>query len=593
MKKNRFSLKIKLIFSFWVALIIALAIPSYYFLETVEEEMKQEMVKSVAERMSILAWTLARTDLQHLEELDAVIREIGRTSVDRITVIDSNGRVLVDSMVPLDEIRLIENHGSREEFLQAIQDGHGYSIRHSRTVDRHLIYFARKTDLAPFGTVILRMATPYATMESFFMRVSTGLWQMMLLSLILTGLLVFLLVRRLTLKLQPMISLTQAIGGGNYQTRITSSPGKEFDPLVGSINEMAQNIENNMEVVSAQKTELRTILDGIKDDLVALDNNGRIMSFNRAFAAHFNHHENFLGKRPLEVFLNNELQDCCDEVIASDSVRNKILEMKFKEKHYAVNIVSPEDRKKIGAILVFHDITHIRRLESIRKDFVANASHELRTPLTSIKGYTETLLENREFLEKRGAEFLEIISKNTNNMIRLLDDILQLSKIESEPEKIVLGSVDLQPVIENSWKNCGHYADQKRIRFSMELHADCLKVIGEAESLRQVLQNLFENSIKYVPEHGEIMVICRREDDRVLIGVQDNGPGIPREEQLRIFERFYRVKKFKNKIKGTGLGLAICKNIIRNLGGEIWVQSPVPGTDGGSIFWFSLRKSLQ
>ncbi|SDB45141.1 two-component system, OmpR family, phosphate regulon sensor histidine kinase PhoR [Desulfonatronum thiosulfatophilum] len=592
MKKNRLSLKIKLIFSFWAALIIALAIPSYYFLETVEEEMKKEMVQSVGERMSILAWALARNDFQHLEELDAVIREIARTSVDRITVIDSGGRVLVDSMVPLDEIRLVENHGFRPEFLQAVQDGHGYSIRHSRTVDRHLIYYARKTDLTQFGAVVLRMATPYATMESFFMRVSTVLWQMMLLSLILAGLLVFLLVRRLTLKLQPMISLAQAIGGGNYATRITVSPGKEFDPLVVAINDMAQNIESNIDLVSAQKTELRTILDGIKDDLVALDNNGRIMSFNRAFVAHFNHHENFLGKRPLEVFLNNELQECCDEVIASDSVRNKSLEIKFREKDYAVNIVSPEDRKRIGAILVFHDITHIRRLESIRKDFVANASHELRTPLTSIKGYTETLLENRELLEKRGAEFLEIITRNTNNMIRLLDDILQLSKIESEPEKIVLGNVALQPVIENSWRNCGHYADHKHIRFSMELHPDCAHVIGEAEALRQVLQNLFENSIKYVPVHGEIKVICRKEDDRVLVGVQDNGPGIPREEQQRVFERFYRVKKFKNKVKGTGLGLAICKNIIRNLGGEIWVQSPVPGADSGSIFWFSLRKSL-
>jgi len=589
--KNRYSLKIKLIISFWAALIIALIIPSYYFMSTVEDEIKRETIQSSSGRMSILIWSLSREKYHDLRQLDAAVREIGQEGQDRISVISSTGKVLVDSMVPFDEISLVEDHGSREEFVTAMQQGEGYSIRHSATVDRHLIYYARKTDLEPAGQVVLRMATPYATMDSFFERVSTALWQIMILSLIFAGILVFFLVRRLTKKFQPMISLARAIGQGDYQKRISVSPGREFDPLVEAINEMAHSIESNIDVVSSQKTELETILDGIKDSLVALDNTGRIMSFNRSFKNTFSHVNHFLGKRPLEVFYSNELQEYCDEVISSDLVRNKGLEIRFRDRYFDANIVSPEDRRRIGAVIVFRDITDIRRLESVRRDFVANASHELRTPLTSIKGYTETLLENRELLENRGRDFLEVIIKNTNNMIRLLDDILQLSRIESEPEKIVVQSIALQPVAEKAWNNCRHYIQDKEVSFFVELD-DCRNVLSEPEYLGHVFQNLFENSIKFTPDPGRIEVICRLEKDMVHIGVRDNGPGIPRDEQVRVFERFYRVKKFKNQVRGTGLGLSICRNIIRNMGGEIWVESPVTGKNDGCVIWFSLKGTL-
>lgn len=588
--KNRYSLKIKLVISFWFALVIALAIPSYYFMNTVEKEIKNETIQSVSDRMTVLEWSLSKQEFKNLAELDESLREITSETNDRITLINSDGVVLVDSMVPFVNIDQVENHSSRQEFIKAINHDFGYSIRMSSTVDRHLIYFARKTELNHLGTVVLRMATPYATMDSFFDRVSTGLLQMMLLSLLLTGFLVFFLVRRLTLKFQPMISVAQAIGRGNYQKRITSSPGKEFDPLVEAINEMARSIENNIEVVSSQKIELQTILNGIRESLVALDHSGRIMSFNQSFKDTFNHYDHFFGKRPLEVFHNNELQEYCDEVISSEFIRNKSLEIDFKERSYDVNIVSPEDRRRIGAVLVFHDITNIRQLENVRKDFVANASHELRTPLTSIKGYTETLLENKELFENKGKDFLAIIIKNTNNMIRLLDDILQLSKIESEPEKIVVKDVPLQPVVEKAWADCRHYIENKDINFVMGLDDVCMTVRAEPEYLGHIFQNLFENSIKYVPDEGEIKVICTLKYGMVHIGVQDNGPGIPRDEQRRVFERFYRVKKFKNRVKGTGLGLSICRNIISNMGGEIWVESPVPGKNIGCIVWFSLHR---
>ena len=590
--ENRYSLKIKLIISFWIALVAALAVPSYYFMKTVEDEIERETVQSVGERMSILEWSLSRQPFDDLSLLDMAVREIGDASQDRITVISTDGTVLVDSMVAFQNITRVENHGARQEFVDALNKGEGYSIRHSSTIDRHLIYYSRKTNIEPAGSVVLRLATPYATMDTFFDRVSTGLWQMMVLSLLFTGGLVFFVVRRLTIRLEPMISMAQAIGRGDYQKRINVSPGKEFDPLVAAINEMAGSIENNIEIVSSQKKELQTILDSIRDSLAALDNTGRIMSFNRSFQKTFTHQNNLIGKRPLEVFLSSELQEFCDETVRSGHAHNKSLEMNFRDRHYSVNIVAPDDHKKISAILVFHDITNIRRLENIRKDFVANASHELRTPLTSIKGYTETLLDNKGLFEAKGREILEIIIRNANKMIRLLDDILQLSKIESEPDTIVVESISLEPVVEKAWRNCKHLTRDKHVDFSLDLSRECSRVLGEAEYLGHVFQNLFENSLKYGPENIDIQVLCQRRGNIVSVGVRDNGPGIPAEEQKRIFERFYRVKKYRQKIRGTGLGLAICRNIILNMGGEIWVESPVKGESEGCIVWFSLKTAL-
>jgi two-component system phosphate regulon sensor histidine kinase PhoR len=299
-----------------------------------------------------------------------------------------------------------------------------------------------------------------------------------------------------------------------------------------------------------------------------------------------------LGKKLLEISINPKLQEACNKALKSNTdIKN--LEFSVGSNYYSVNIVVTKKSKDLGAIVVFHDISKLKKVENMRKDFVANASHELRTPLTSIKGYTETLLENEELLKEKGSELLKVILKNTEQMIYLLEDILKLSRIESGKTKFRIEEVDVGKIAQKAWENSQHMVGDKEIVFRGLVKDGCPYVLADEEALLLVFQNLIQNSIKFVPkENGEIRIVCEGKNDKVWIGVEDNGPGIPQEDQGRVFERFYQVKKYRDRgVKGTGLGLSICRNIIRNLNGQIWVQSPVPNKENGCIIWFSLPKA--
>ncbi|MFP4658551.1 MAG: sensor histidine kinase, partial [Desulfonatronovibrionaceae bacterium] len=265
-----------------------------------------------------------------------------------------------------------------------------------------------------------------------------------------------------------------------------------------------------------------------------------------------------------------------------------------EDRFFSVSVVATPGAGELAAIVVFHDITELKRVENMRKDFVSNASHELRTPLTSIKGYTETLLGNEKVLREKGPEMLEVIHKNANSMMRLLEDILQLSRIESEREVLDMDVVDMQEVVSRAWNECFSLAQDKRIDFQGEVDHPCLKVRGDTSGLVQVVRNLFENCIKHVPEgSGQIRLLCADKGNEVWIGVKDNGPGIPVSAQERVFERFYRLEGHRSaqQTRGTGLGLSICRNILRRISGRIWVESPLPGADSGTIVWMALLKA--
>ncbi len=591
--QKEFSLKVKLIVSFWLVLVFSLAVPSNYFIQSVEQKVDSQHLQYVQERMEIVQWIIAQEEEKKPEKLDSILKSLDFLDDARVSVLDAQGMIIADSRLPREEFEGMSSYIDYPEVVRARHET-GYHTASDPWEDDRRLYMATSIDLSSEqgDTGYLRLVTPFSGLHPYFQHVSANLWKFVLLSLFLSCIVVYLMVTYLTFRLKPMIKMAQSIGQGNFQQRIQDSPGREFDPLVEAINRMAEDVEKSMELVSSQKSDLETIVNGIKDGLAALDNQGRIISCNQSFKKIFQHLDTINGKKPVEIFFNNSLQAACEEVLGNSMKQTRTMELEIKEKFYDVHVVSPSDQQNIGAIILLHDITDLKTLESIRKDFVANASHELRTPLTSIKGYTETMLQHHDIMQEKGTELLQVVIKNTDNMIRLLDDILQLSRIESTQDHVALDDVDLAAVIFKSWNNCSHYTEGKKIVFESELEQEGqLLVRGEAEYLGQVFQNLFENSIKFVPGEGFIQVLVRQKGNQVWVGVQDNGPGIPAAEQQRIFERFYRVKKDKKKVKGTGLGLAICKNIVKAFGGRIWVESPVPGSDSGCIVWFSLHKA--
>ena len=225
----------------------------------------------------------------------------------------------------------------------------------------------------------------------------------------------------------------------------------------------------------------------------------------------------------------------------------------------------------------------------VRQDFVANVSHELRTPLTSIKGYTETLLAESQPPPEVLASFLEVILKNTNHMVRMVDDLLQLARMEAHQEIFKPARINPTEALMAAWKACLPAAQEKRVSLTKHLPQEGLGVWADFDQLLRVFRNLLENAIRYSPEGEAITVDFRAEANTVTIGVGNDGPSIPKHHQQRIFERFYRIEKSRGgEFGGTGLGLAICRHILLNHGGLIWVQSPNPGGTNGATFFFTL-----
>jgi len=267
----------------------------------------------------------------------------------------------------------------------------------------------------------------------------------------------------------------------------------------------------------------------------------------------------------------------------------------FQERYFHVAIIPAVFRAGQGCetIVVFHEVTELKRLEQVRKDFVANISHELRTPLTSIKGYTETLLSDPDQDPETLKSFMGVIQRNVNNMTHLLENLLHLARLESSETERSLGPVDVQTALSVAWEVCEAMAGEKDVQASSTVPGASVRVQSTHEQLVRVLVNLLENAIKYSPKGGRIAVSAADRGSEWEISVQDEGPGIPKQDQRRIFERFYRGEKDRNglKVSGTGLGLAICKHIVLKHGGRIWVESPVPGELVGSVFRFSLPKA--
>jgi two-component system phosphate regulon sensor histidine kinase PhoR len=278
-----------------------------------------------------------------------------------------------------------------------------------------------------------------------------------------------------------------------------------------------------------------------------------------------------------ELLRYRELNEFIRKVLAER--KNLSLDIAFthpRESFFQVqSSIAPEDlgKKDFYVILVFHEITEIKRLERIRKDFVANVSHELRTPLTSIKGYLEAFSEMEFFLPADGKKFLSILQKQSERMENIVSDLLQLAKIESGQEKLQLSPIPVKPFLEKTVSSLSPLAQKKNQ--TLDLHApEDLILQADPDKLSRIMINLLENAIKYTPEKGKIVVGCHKKNGCIELFVKDNGIGIPPADQNRIFERFYRVDRARSReLGGTGLGLAIVKHLMEAHGGSIGVES--------------------
>ncbi|HET9574815.1 MAG TPA: ATP-binding protein, partial [Nitrospira sp.] len=510
----------------------------------------------------------------------------------RVTLVDSTGQVLADSAVQDRDLAGIENHRTRPEIEQAVATGSGTDIRASHTTGDRTLYRAVRLD-EPGTTsspLYLRLGLPMTALEQELTKLKRNLSLAFGSAfLIAVGLSVW-LARGLTKPLSDMATAARQLAAGNHSVRIQTSSRDEVGLLADTLNHMTNELRSKIEELSEDRAQLLAMLTSMVEGVMVLDYKGRILQVNPALERMFGvTRAEARGRQSSEVFGHPKLNALVSTVLAQRTGQEDeiILTPSGRCLDVEASVAGGEQDNEACAVLVFHDITELRRLENIRKDFVANVSHELRTPLTSIKGYVEALLDGGRDDPETSVRFLDIILKQSDRLNLILEDLLQLSKIESGQVQFKQEPLHIGSVVERTIAMVKPLADKKQHRLSSQIAADLPLISGDQERLVQVLANLVDNAIKYTPEGGLITVAARRipvakdtadeQRDGIELTVTDTGIGIPERDRPRVFERFYRVDKARSReLGGTGLGLAIVKHIVEGHGGQVWVEGNVP-----------------
>ena len=581
--------------SFSIIIILSLCVPAYYFLQTLEKDITTEARTNAYTQLDFVHWMLENNPtLTDHQALDAFCKTLSDQLHYRITVIAAGGKVIADSDVPFEAIVSMDNHAGREEIISARSNGRGSSIRYSMTLDRKLIYAAKNINLAAAPSGVLRVAIPLSTVESRLARFHHQFWGFLFAIFIIGSLISVLLARRLEKPVLTCIDAFTALGKGDYNVDIDIDDSREFTRLSAGINDMSAKIRQTIARITEQKQELEAVLEGMAEGVMMLDKNGKIKAVNQALTRIAKCVPTCVGRRPMEVFLNPEIQAACNEVQNGEAAIARKISM-TGDTTYDVNLVKIPDG---GAVVVFHDISELVRLEKVRQDFVANVSHELRTPLTSIKGYAETLLDEKFRASESSDHFVQTIIKNADQMSHIVNDLLELTKLQQNRKPFhELAAIDGAACFRSAAETCMPMLKEKNIQLDNQL-TDMLPVMADENALIQVFRNILDNAIRYSPPETVITAFAweekdkQRDKDTFIFAVQDEGAGIPLRYQKRIFERFYRVDKERSRQSGgTGLGLAICRNAVAGMGGKIWLKSPPDDKPTGTVFFVSLYKA--
>ncbi|MBN2108701.1 MAG: HAMP domain-containing protein [Deltaproteobacteria bacterium] len=503
---------------------------------------------------------------QRWAELDAAMKRVGSSIETRITVIDRKGRVLADSeKTPAD----MENHLSRPEVFAAMQGGTGTSVRYSTTVQENMLYVSVpiRKDGAVAGVLRASMHMPHINRMLADFRNAVLLTACAVMVL---GLLVALIMsRRLTRPIRKLSNASRLIAAGDFNVRVFLDNNDELRDFADSFNTMTEKIRGLFDEVSLQKQELDSIIASMNEALLVLDRDSRIVLANDAFRR-MAHEQPLDGRFFWEIIRVPELGDIVKQVRAGHD--RHIGEVTFNDRIFLCSASYMAQKEEI--LLVLLDITEIRNIERMKKDFVVNVSHELRTPLTAIKGFVETMLDDTDGADSR--RYLEIIKRHTDRLIHITKDLMSLARLERE-EQLETQPFNLKALIDQVLIMYEARLREKQLTLQLDIDSALSDMRGDAFTIEQIFINLLDNAITYTGQGG-VTITARREQGQAIISVSDTGMGIAADQLPRIFERFYVTDKSRSrKLGGTGLGLSIVKHIVLLHKGTIDVES-TPGT---------------
>ncbi len=486
-----------------------------------------------------------------------------KDNIIRETLIDKHGKVLSDSVASKESMG---NHNSRREVKEARKNRMGYDIRISDTTGKKTLYFA-----TVFGDgYIMRSALTMQTIKGLEGNYLKYYVLIMFFSVMVSLIFAEKLSKSIVRPVEKLQNVTSSIAGGNFKNRVRIKSRDEIGQLAANFNNMADKLQATFEDSMDKRNKLEAILKSMDNGVIAVDMNYKIIMVNPYAERIFGIHKDIIGKDLLDGIRDFELEDIFKD--EEDNYREikihwpkeRILRVK---RAYIIN-----GREKIGKVAVVQDITDIKKLENMRSQFVANVSHELKTPLTSIMGFAETLKYVEDDKDKN--KFLNIINDEATRLTRLINDILTLSHIENgkmDRSK----KIDANHIIDDICYLMKNSADRKQITIKKQL-CEAPEIWGDPDRFKQMIINLVDNAIKYTDNGGKVNVTTDIEGNDYLVSVEDNGVGISKVHQKKLFERFYRVDKARSRSAGgTGLGLAIVKHIVLAFNGTIELESEV------------------
>ena len=576
-------------------LIVALVMGGmlYFWLSAkLGEYMTEETRAGLLSEARLARLTAAREIGVLRRDAPAMADAVARETRARVTFISLTGEVMGDSEVRGEALKELENHLGRPEVQEALKKGQGSSIRHSATLRMPMLYVALPFHDSVGERGILRLALPLSSLQKTRSSLNSILIISLAAALLVSLALSYFFSNVTSRSLRTMAKIAAQIGNGEFGRRVPVQGRDEVGELANVMNDMAARIEWELKSVAAEKNRLDTILRGMGEGVMVTDSRGIITLVNPAFRTLFDLKEDVEGKPLIDISRHPSLHDAFKMVIDTKTERVEEASLPLGGGKSVLTHWVPllEKESLQGVVAVFHDISDLKRLEKIRRDFVANVSHELRTPVTVIKGYAETLLGGALTSDpERAVTFLEKIHRHSERLSNLIADLLVLSELESGVATPEPAPVTVWPVVEHVCALLEEKAAAKKISIEWQGGGETERVLADRAKLEQVLVNLLDNAIKYTPEGGSVNISMSGADGMVTVTVKDTGLGIPDKDLPRIFERFYRVDAARSREQGgTGLGLAIVKHIIQVYGGIVSVESR-PGH--GSSFSFSLRKA--
>lgn len=388
------------------------------------------------------------------------------------------------------------------------------------------------------------------------------------------------MIRNFTAPIDNVTDTALELAKGNYRARAHENEHERMMPLSHSINILARNLQDITAIREVEEERLKTLIENMGSSLMMIGREGNISIVNRVFLERFGMQiDDVQGKVFRTIGLPKTLEQFIDHVFLTEMPYRQQIKMEVQQELYNKEVygapVIGDHGRWLGVVIVMHDITELVRLEQIRKDFVANVSHELRTPITSIKGFSETLLDGAYKDEKMLLSFLEIIYKESNRLQMLIQDLLELSKIEQHGFTVNIMPMGLQDVLIRGAELTGPRLDEKNMSFRVDIERD-VQVMGDANRIIQIVTNLITNAITYSPENTIVTIRLKENETYGILEIEDQGIGIEKHEIARVFERFYRVDRARSRNSGgTGLGLAIVKHLVEAHHGRIQVESEV------------------